>query len=95
VGKRVLPDGGARGRDAGAKDIVLLYDTFPGGAGHCFELFVLGRRWLEEARKILRGSPSHNSTCRRACSECLLDFGVNLTRTFWIARARSIFSTPF
>jgi hypothetical protein len=54
---------------------VLLYDTIPGGAGHCFELFVLGRPWLEEARKILRGSPSHNATCRRACLECLLDFG--------------------
>jgi hypothetical protein len=54
---------------------ILLYDTVPGGAGHCFELFVLGRPWLEAARKILRGSPSHNATCRRACLECLLDFG--------------------
>jgi hypothetical protein len=54
---------------------ILLYDTVPGGAGHCFELFVLGRPWLEAARKILRGSPSHDATCRRACLECLLDFG--------------------
>jgi hypothetical protein len=53
---------------------ILLYDTIPGGAGHCFELLVLGRTWLEEARKILRGSPSHDATCRRACLECLLDF---------------------
>ena len=54
---------------------ILLYDTVPGGAGHCFELFVLGRQWLEAARKILRGSPAHDATCRRACLECLLDFG--------------------
>jgi hypothetical protein len=60
---------------AGGEHDILLYDTIPGGAGHCFELFVLGRPWLEEARKILRGSPSHNATCRRACLECLLDFG--------------------
>jgi len=54
---------------------ILLYDTLPGGAGHCFELLVLGRSWLEATRKILRGSPSHDATCRRACLECLLDFG--------------------
>jgi DEAD/DEAH box helicase domain-containing protein len=54
---------------------ILLYDTVPGGAGHCFELLVHGRPWLEAARKILRGSPSHDATCRRACLECLLDFG--------------------
>jgi hypothetical protein len=54
---------------------ILLYDTVPGGAGHCFELLVRGRPWLEEARKILRGSRSHDATCRRACLECLLDFG--------------------
>lgn len=54
---------------------ILLYDTVPGGAGHCFELFVLGRPWLEAARSILRGSPTHDDNCRRACLECLLDFG--------------------
>jgi DEAD/DEAH box helicase domain-containing protein len=54
---------------------ILLYDTVPGGAGHCFELLVLGRPWLDAARRILRGSPSHDATCRRACLECLLDFG--------------------
>jgi len=53
---------------------LLLYDTAPGGAGHCFELLELGRRWLEEARNILRGSPLHDAACRRACLECLLDF---------------------
>ena len=53
---------------------VLLYDTMPGGAGHCLELFKLGRPWLLEARKTLRGTPSHDAVCRRACLECLLDF---------------------
>jgi hypothetical protein len=53
---------------------ILLYDTTPGGAGHCFELFKLGRPWLMEARRILRGTQSHDKVCRRACLECLLDF---------------------
>jgi hypothetical protein len=53
---------------------ILLYDTVPGGSGHCFELMKLGRHWLLAARDILRGSTSHDSTCRRACLECLLDF---------------------
>jgi ATP-dependent helicase YprA (DUF1998 family) len=54
---------------------ILLYDTVPGGAGHCFELLELGRDWLNTARTILRGTPSHDESCRRACLECLLDFG--------------------
>jgi hypothetical protein len=54
---------------------MLFYDTVPGGAGHCFELMNLGRPWLEAARQILRGSSSHDAACRRACLECLLDFG--------------------
>jgi hypothetical protein len=59
--------------DAGRLGI-LLYDTIPGGAGHCFELFKLGRPWLVEARRILRGTPAHDAACGRACLECLLDF---------------------
>ena len=62
-----------KARDAGKLGI-LLYDTIPGGAGHCFELFNLGRPWLVEARGILRGTKLHDSVCRRACLECLLDF---------------------
>jgi len=54
---------------------ILLHDTVPGGAGHCFELFRLGRQWLEEARRILWVTASHNNACERACLECLLDFG--------------------
>jgi len=62
-----------KARDAGKLGI-LLYDTIPGGAGHCFELFNLGQDWLKEARRILRGTASHDAVCRRACLECLLDF---------------------
>jgi DEAD/DEAH box helicase domain-containing protein len=54
---------------------ILLHDTVPGGAGHCFELFRLGRPWLEGARKILWVDARHNDACERACLECLLDFG--------------------
>ena len=53
---------------------LLIYDTTPGGAGHCFELINLGRPWLRGAQGILRGSPAHDASCRRACLECLLDF---------------------
>jgi hypothetical protein len=59
----------------GGEFSLLFYDTVPGGAGHCFELMNLGRTWLEEARQILRGQPAHDAACRRACLECLLDFG--------------------
>jgi hypothetical protein len=62
-----------KARDAGRLGI-LLYDTIPGGAGHCFELFNLGQDWLKEARRILRGTELHDAVCRRACLECLLDF---------------------
>ncbi|MCW5980039.1 MAG: DEAD/DEAH box helicase [Bryobacteraceae bacterium] len=53
---------------------ILLYDTVPGGAGHCYELMKLGRPWLVEARRVLRGSDLHDASCGRACLECLLDF---------------------
>ncbi|MGH9436836.1 MAG: DEAD/DEAH box helicase [Terriglobia bacterium] len=53
---------------------ILLYDTVPGGAGHCLELMDQGKKWLEEARNILRGSTEHDSACRRACIDCILDF---------------------
>jgi hypothetical protein len=58
---------------------IVLYDTVPGGAGHCFELMKLGEMWLKEARSILYGSAAHNDSCRRACLECLLDFGSQFT----------------
>jgi hypothetical protein len=53
---------------------ILLYDTVPGGAGHCLEIMQLGKPWLDSARALLRGSEVHDQSCRRACLECLLDF---------------------
>ncbi len=62
-----------KGRDE-ERTSILIYDTVPGGAGHCLELMERGRDWLEEARRILRGSAEHDRTCRRACLDCILDF---------------------
>jgi DEAD/DEAH box helicase domain-containing protein len=56
------------------KTSILLYDTVPGGAGHCLELMERGREWLAKARDILHGSDEHNRTCRKACMDCILDF---------------------
>ncbi|MCI0603728.1 DEAD/DEAH box helicase [bacterium] len=53
---------------------IILYDTTPGGSGHCMELTQLGRSWLEMAAQVLRGSTEHHQRCGRACLECLLDF---------------------
>ena len=53
---------------------ILIYDTVPGGAGHCLELMERGRDWLEEARRILGGSDEHQRTCQKACLDCILDF---------------------
>lgn len=54
---------------------IWLYDSVPGGAGHCRELLELDRAWIEEARSILIGGPGHEERCQRACIECILDFG--------------------
>jgi hypothetical protein len=51
-----------------------LYDSTPGGAGHCLELMNLRQGWLREAKNILRGSDEHHAVCRKACLECLVDF---------------------
>ena len=53
---------------------ILLYDATPGGSGHCLELMTKGREWLLKTKSILQGTESHNSICRKACLECLLDF---------------------
>jgi hypothetical protein len=53
----------------------VIYETTPGGSGHCKELVSgLGRELLLEARQILRGTEEHHSRCERACLDCLLDF---------------------
>ena len=53
---------------------ILLYDATPGGSGHCLELMTKGKEWFLKAQSILQGTEKHNSVCRKACLECLLDF---------------------
>ncbi|MHB2020319.1 MAG: DUF1998 domain-containing protein [Candidatus Xenobia bacterium] len=53
---------------------IIIHDNVPGGAGHVRELMEMGRPWLEETVRILRGSDEHNQRCRRACLECILTF---------------------
>ena len=53
---------------------IVIYDTSPGGSGHCAELLRQGRNWLEKARDKLYVNEEHNRRCRRACLDCILDF---------------------
>jgi DEAD/DEAH box helicase domain-containing protein len=61
-------------RRSSGEPSMVLYDATPGGAGHALELLNLGSVWLRKAGEILRGSPEHDESCRRACLDCLLDF---------------------
>jgi len=53
---------------------IVIYDTSPGGAGHCLELSKTGRKWIEEARAVLYVNDTHNVRCPRSCIECILDY---------------------
>jgi len=53
---------------------IVIYDTAPGGAGHCQRLINLGWEWIEAARNILYVDDKHHSRCRKACLDCILDF---------------------
>ena len=53
---------------------IVIYDTTPGGAGHCLELTNLGKDWIEAARSILYVNEDHHSRCKKACLDCILDF---------------------
>ena len=53
---------------------IVIYDTSPGGAGHCKELINLGKDWIEATRRILYVDEKHHSHCERACLDCILDF---------------------
>jgi hypothetical protein len=53
---------------------IVIYETSPGGAGHCVELSHLGMQWVKMARQILFVDDEHHSRCRRACLDCILDF---------------------
>lgn len=53
---------------------IVIYDTAPGGAGHCQELINLGKEWIESSRRILYVDEKHHSRCKKACLDCILDF---------------------
>lgn len=53
---------------------IAIYDTAPGGAGHCQKLMEDGTEWIEESRVVLHGSDEHHATCTKACLECILEF---------------------
>ena len=53
---------------------IVIYDTAPGGAGHCQELINLGEEWIEVSREILYVDEEHHSRCKKACLDCILDF---------------------
>ncbi len=53
---------------------IVIYDTAPGGAGHCQELINLGEDWINATRGILYVDEKHHSRCKRACLDCILDF---------------------
>lgn len=53
---------------------IVIYDTAPGGAGHCQELIKLDQEWIEAARKILYVNDEHDRRCKKACLDCILDF---------------------
>ncbi len=53
---------------------IVIYDTAPGGAGHCQRLIDLGREWIEATQNILYVDDKHHSRCKKACLDCILDF---------------------
>ena len=58
---------------------IVIYDTSPGGAGHCQELIGLGEEWIKAARRILYVNEKHHSRCKKACLDCILDFSGQYT----------------
>jgi ATP-dependent helicase YprA (DUF1998 family)/tetratricopeptide (TPR) repeat protein len=50
----------------------VLYDNVPGGVGHVKQLLDIGRAWLDETFKVVRGDDKHNESCQSACLDCLL-----------------------
>lgn len=53
---------------------IVIYDTSPGGTGHCAELLEKGAEWIQTTHDVLYVNEEHNRTCTRACLECILDF---------------------
>lgn len=53
---------------------IVIYDTSPGGSGHCIELLRMGGEWLCATRDRLFVNEEHDIRCERACLDCILDF---------------------
>lgn len=53
---------------------IVIYDTVPGGAGHCQALINLGKEWIETTRMILYVDGKHHAHCKKACLDCILNF---------------------
>lgn len=53
---------------------IVIYETSPGGSGHCQELIGLGREWIEVSRDVLYVDTAHDARCTKACLDCILDF---------------------
>jgi hypothetical protein len=53
---------------------IVVYDTSPGGCGHCTELLGRGDDWIRKTREILFVDDEHHNRCERACLDCILDF---------------------
>ena len=53
---------------------IVIYDTAPGGAGHCLELYNRGSEWVEQTGRTLFVNSEHDANCNRACLDCILDF---------------------
>ena len=53
---------------------IVIFDTTPGGAGHCLELILLGRKWIEITRNVLYVNEEHHARCKRACLDCILGY---------------------
>jgi DEAD/DEAH box helicase domain-containing protein len=53
---------------------IVIYDTAPGGSGHCAELLERGLDWIGATRDVLYVNEEHDRQCERACLNCILDF---------------------
>jgi len=53
---------------------IVIFETSPGGAGHCVELSRLGSEWIKMTRQVLYVNDEHHARCKRACLDCILDF---------------------
>ncbi|GMW00918.1 MAG: hypothetical protein AMXMBFR84_20550 [Candidatus Hydrogenedentota bacterium] len=67
LGLEIIP---LRGASLG----IVIFDTSPGGAGHCKELLELGREWIDVTHELMYIDEDHDRQCEKACLDCILDF---------------------